>query len=47
MMNKEKMKELLEASTDGIITAEQVTDAGVHRSVLKEFVDERIKNPSY
>ena len=40
MMNKEKMKELLEASPDGIITAEQVTDAGVHRSVLKEFVDD-------
>lgn len=28
MMNKEKMKELLEASSDGIITAEQVTDGG-------------------
>ena len=28
MMNKEKMKELLGASSDGIITAEQVTDAG-------------------
>ena len=42
MMNKEKMKELLEASPDGIITAEQVTDAGVHRSVLKEFVDDGI-----
>lgn len=40
MMNKEKMKELLEASPDGIITAEQVTDAGVHRSALKEFVDD-------
>lgn len=40
MMNKEKMKELLEASSDGIITAEQVTDAGVHCSVLQEFVDD-------
>lgn len=41
MMNKEKMKEPLEASSDGIITAEQVTDGGrVHCSVLQEFVDD-------
>lgn len=34
MGNKEKIKELLEASQDGTITAEQVTSAGLHRSIL-------------
>lgn len=36
--NKEKIKELLEASQDGTITAEQVTSAGLHRSILHELV---------
>ena len=31
---KETIKALLEASEDGTITAEQVTQAGLHRSVL-------------
>ena len=35
---KEKFEELLEASKDGTITALQVTKAGLHRSVLQEFV---------
>lgn len=39
MTDKETIKELLEASTDGTITAEQVTAAGLHRSVLQELVD--------
>lgn len=39
MTNKEKIKELLEASPDGTITAEQVTAAGMHRSILQEFVE--------
>ncbi len=39
MTDKETIKELLGASTDGTITAEQVTAAGLHRSVLQELVD--------
>ena len=35
---KEKIKELREASEDGTITAAQVTEAGLHRSVLQKFV---------
>ena len=38
MTAKEKIEELLEASEDGTITAAQVTEAGLHRSVLQEFV---------
>lgn len=39
MTDKDTIKDLLEASTDGTITAEQVTAAGLHRSVLQELVD--------
>jgi len=39
MTNKEKIKELLKTSPDGIITAEQVTSAGLHRSILQELVE--------
>lgn len=39
MIDKEKIKELLEASPDGTITAEQVTAAGLHRSILQELVE--------
>ena len=35
---REKIEELLEASKDGTITAAQVTEAGLHRSVLQELV---------
>ena len=35
---KEKIKELLEGLEDGTITAAQVTESGLHRSVLQEFV---------
>lgn len=38
MTDKETIKELLETSPDGIITAEQVTTAGLHRSILQELV---------
>ena len=38
MNTKEKIKELLEASEDGTITAAQVTEAGLHRSILQELV---------
>lgn len=38
MTNKEKIKELLDASADGTISAAQVTAAGMHRSVLQELV---------
>ena len=38
MNAKEKIEELLEASEDGTISAAQVTEAGLHRSVLQEFV---------
>ena len=38
--DKEKIQKLLEFSVDGIITAEQVTAIGVHRSVLQELVED-------
>lgn len=36
--NKDAIKNLLESSPDGIITAEQITSAGFHRSILQELV---------
>ena len=39
MTDKEKIKEFLEASPDGTITAEQVTAMGLHRSLLQELVE--------
>lgn len=41
MSDRDKIKELLEASLDGTITAEQVTAAGLHRSILQELVESR------
>ena len=38
MNAKEKIKELLETSETGTITAAQVTEVGLHRSVLQELV---------
>ena len=38
MNTKEKIKELLVVSEDGTITAAQVTEAGLHRSILQELV---------
>lgn len=40
MTDKEKIKQILETSSGGVITAEQVTAAGLHRSILQELVDE-------
>ena len=37
---KEKIKELLETSENGTITTAQVTEAGLHRSILQECVKE-------
>lgn len=39
MSINDTVKELLNASADGIITAAQVTEAGLHRSVLQKLVD--------
>ncbi|MCD8362061.1 MAG: AbiEi antitoxin N-terminal domain-containing protein [Lachnospiraceae bacterium] len=39
MTNREMVQTLLENSADGIITAEQVTAAGLHRSILQKLVD--------
>ncbi len=39
MTDQNAMKELLNASTDGTITTEQVTAAGLHRHMLKDLVD--------
>lgn len=39
MSDKEKIIELLNSSPDGTITAEQVTTAGLHRSVLQNLVE--------
>ena len=38
MNAKEKIEELLKTSTNGTITTAQVTEAGLHRSILQEFV---------
>ena len=38
MNNKEKLKQLLELSESGTITAAQVTEAGLHRSILQKLV---------
>lgn len=42
MTGKEKIKELLEASSDGIITTAQVTAAGLHRSIIYKLVEDGI-----
>ena len=39
MTDKEKIKELLETSLNGTITTEQVTAAGMHRSILRKLVE--------
>lgn len=39
MTDRDTIKELLKASADGTITAEQVTAAGLHRSVLQVLVE--------
>lgn len=39
MTAKDKIRELLEASPDGTITARQVTAAGVRRSILQELAE--------
>ena len=38
MTRQDKIRERLEASPDGTITAKQVTAAGLHRSILQELV---------
>lgn len=38
MNNIERIEELLKASTDGTITTAQITQAGLHRSVLQDYV---------
>ena len=35
MTDKEKIKEILESSKDGMITSEQVSSAGLHRNILQ------------
>lgn len=35
---KERIEQLLKESIDGTITVEEVTKAGLHRSVLQELV---------
>ena len=38
MTTREKIEELLEASKDGTISTSQVTEAGLHRGILQEYV---------
>ena len=40
MTDKDKIRELLETSLDGTISTEQVTAAGLHRSVLHDLVEQ-------
>ena len=39
MKDKDVLQELLQASESGIVTASQVTEAGLHRNVLQQLVD--------
>ena len=39
MTDREQIKTLLKASPNGTITTEQVTSAGLHRSILQKLVD--------
>lgn len=39
MTDMEKIKAIMEASTDGTITAKQITEAGLHRSILQKLVE--------
>lgn len=38
----EKLSEILNRSMNSVITSQQITDAGFHRRVLSELVDENI-----
>lgn len=38
MTDKDKIRELLRTSLDGTISTEQVTAAGLHRSILHDLV---------
>lgn len=38
MSDREKIKKMLEASENGIITSAQVTEAGLHRNTLQQLV---------
>ena len=38
MTQREQLEQLLKTSIDGTITAEEVTKAGLHRSILQELV---------
>ena len=40
MTDKEKIKEILESSKDGMITSEQVSTAGLHRNILQSLVED-------
>lgn len=39
MTDREKIKTLLDASPDGIITASQISAAGMHRGILQKLVE--------
>ena len=38
MSDREKIKKMLKASENGIITSAQVTEAGLHRNSLQQLV---------
>ena len=39
MTDRERMRELMEFSPDGVVLSAQVTAAGLHRSLIQELVD--------
>ena len=41
MSDVEKVKELLKKSSNGVITTEQISSAGLHRSALQKLVERR------
>ena len=42
MTNRETVEQILRSSVDGTITAAQITQAGLHRSVLQTLVDDGV-----
>ena len=39
MRNRDTIKTLLESSSSGVITAQQITEQGIHRGILQELIE--------
>ena len=43
--NKEIMKKIIQEKENGVITSKEITELGIHRSVLKDFAPRNRLNP--